>query len=93
MEVSTVFYICTNCVFTFWAELVLWRLKCHLYHFFEKKIVKRCVLFINDFFFKLSDMLVSEENSFSHYPFRILRLKMYRPEDINENVTSYGNHH
>ena len=43
--------------------------------------------------FKLSDILVSEESSyFSHYPCQILQMKMYRLEDINENVTSYGNH-
>ncbi len=43
-------------------------------------------------FFKLSEILVSEESSyFSHYPLWILQLKNVPLEDINENVTSYGN--
>ena len=47
----------------------------------------------SDFAFKLSLILVSEESSFfSHYPWWISQLKLNRLEDINENVTSYGNH-
>ncbi len=42
-------------------------------------------------FFKLCKILVLEESLyFFHYPWWILQLKMYRLEDINRIVTSYG---
>ena len=44
-------------------------------------------------FFQLSEILVSEEISyFLISPGEFQSWKMYRLEDINENVTSYGNH-
>ncbi len=53
-------------------------------------LLKEPGLIISDFF-KLSEILVSEESSYiSHYPGEFYSWKMHRLEDINENVTSYG---
>ena len=45
------------------------------------------------FFFKLSEILVSEESSYYFItPGEFYNWKMYCLENINENMTSYGNH-
>ncbi len=47
---------------------------------------------LQDFFSKLSEILVSEETYFLITLVEFHSWKMYCLEDINENVTSYGNH-
>ncbi len=58
----------------------------------SKNLLKETSLITSDFF-KLSEILVSEKaHIFLIAPGESYSWKMYCMEDINENVTSYGNH-
>ena len=50
-------------------------------------------LIASDFFPKISEILVSEESSyFVTTPGEFYSWKMFHSEDINDNMTSNGNH-
>ena len=56
--------------------------------------LKEAQSYLFNLFFKLLEILLSQESSyFSHNPWHILQLKRVSClEDINENVSGYGNH-